>query len=179
MPHQFRPARRRAVSAWMLGIMGLVVVGGIFELYRWVVPFQTANPLWHEVTIGEPVIDDWQYWGKDEEGYLKFMRQGQSPVLLPPNSHMFDADGKFVVIESATPSTLVFAEPYQAIPLSWLLGGLGAVVIGVTALVVILRRRRQLSLIRGRAQLRRPRIIIARFRIPSRVKRFTKRTKTR
>ncbi len=114
---------------------GLFIAAALFELYQLVIPFQSANPLWHQVTTGEPVINDWKYEGQDEEGYLKFYNQGQTN-LLPPNARMFDADGKFVVIEGHTPSTLTYALPYEAIPMRWValaVGGAGMAV-GVLAL---------------------------------------------
>ena len=97
---------------------GLLGAAALFELYQLVIPFQSANPLWHQVTTGETVINDWKYEGQDEEGYMKFYNQGQTN-LLPPNARTFDADGKFVVIEGHTPSTLTYALPYEAIPMRW------------------------------------------------------------
>jgi hypothetical protein len=109
------------------GLLGAVA---LFELYQLVIPFQSANPLWHQVTTGETVINDWKYEGQDEEGYLKFYNQGQTN-LLPPNARTFDADGKFVVIEGHTPSTLTYALPYEAVPMRWV-----ALVVGATGIAI-------------------------------------------
>ena len=130
--------RRRLFVVAVAGFLGL----GLFELYQIVVPFQSANPLWREVTIGQPVIDHWQYGGQDEEGYLKFYDGGQT-VLIPPDARMFDANGKFVVLEGHTPSSLTFAQPLEAIPMPWIVVVTGAVVVpAAVALVFKLRKKR-------------------------------------
>lgn len=92
------------------------------ELYRIVIPLNSINPLWHEVTIGENVIGNWKYGGRDEEGYLRFYDQNQT-IVLPPSAHTFDASGQFVVIEEFNSSSLTYATPFAAIPLKWLLAG--------------------------------------------------------
>lgn len=100
-------------------MIGLVVcVIAVFELYRWVVPFHSENPLFQEVTIGENVIDNWKYGGQDEEGYLRFYNDQQT-IVLPPSSRLFDANGQFVVIEHYSPSSLTYALPFAAIPFKW------------------------------------------------------------
>lgn len=104
---------------WTLVLAVLLVLVGFFELYSIIVPFQSNNPLWHQVTVGQSVIDDWTYGGQDEEGYLRFFNQTES-VVLPPTAKIFSADGQFVVIEGYSPSSLTFAPPLEAIPLSWL-----------------------------------------------------------
>ncbi|MCL6547522.1 MAG: hypothetical protein K6T30_01270 [Alicyclobacillus sp.] len=137
--------RVRAGSRWrrlLLALAAAVVVAGGFELYRVIIPFQPVNPLWEEATIGEPVIDDWQYEGLNEEGYLKFYNHGQT-VLLPPGAHMFGADGKFVVIEHYSPNSLTFAKPYEAVPATWIVAGLLAAAPVVWLVALRLRRRRR------------------------------------
>jgi hypothetical protein len=127
---RFRPRSKiAALRRWAMAGAAMCALLALFELYQIIVPFRSANPLWQEVTIGQPVIDGWAYGGEDAEGYLKFYNQSET-VLLPPSSHMFDADGKFVVIEGHTPSTLTYAEPYEAIPLPWLLAGCAAMMLG-------------------------------------------------
>ncbi|MBX5435707.1 MAG: hypothetical protein IRZ33_00660 [Alicyclobacillaceae bacterium] len=141
MQSRFRanPGRRRWTWALLASAVAAAMVGG-FELYRVVVPFEPKNPLWREATIGERVIDNWQYEGLNEEGYLKFYNEGQT-VLLPPSAHLFGADGKFVVIEEYSPNSLTFAEPYDAVPLSWILAAMLTVAPGIWLLVRRLRRR--------------------------------------
>ncbi|MDQ0191367.1 hypothetical protein JI721_08570 [Alicyclobacillus cycloheptanicus] len=135
----FRAQPRRRLPGWLLLLALLAVAIGVFELIRVIIPFQSENPLWQEVTVGQPVIDGWLYGGQDEEGYLRFYNQSQT-IVLPPSSHMFDADGQFVVIEHYSPSTLTFAQPYDAIPTGWLLAGLGVLVLG--GMLVVRRFRR-------------------------------------
>jgi hypothetical protein len=125
----------------MLLVIPLIILMG-FELYRIIMPFQSANPLWDEVTIGQSVIHNWKYGGQDEEGYLKFYNQGQT-TLLPPNAKFFDADGDFVILEAHTPSSLTFAQPYNAIPLSWILTGL--IIIAIPTGLYFRRRRRKIA----------------------------------
>jgi len=140
---RFRTRTERRVPPWVL-LLFLVLAGiSIFELYRLLIPLQSVNPLWQEVTIGEPVIDSWLYGGRDEEGYLRFYDQGQT-IVVPPTAHTFAADGQFVVIEKFTSSSLTFAEPYEAIPLSWIaIGGIGF----AGSLWLLMRRLRRRSLV--------------------------------
>lgn len=147
MQSRFRSQTRRRLPGWLL-VLALLGIGiGIFEVVRVIIPFQSENPLWQEVTIGQPVINGWTYGGTDEEGYLKFYNQG-SNIVLPPSSHMFDADGQFVVIEHYTPSTLTFAQPVDAVPTGWVLAGL--VAIGLCGYLMIRRIRRPHAAFRGR-----------------------------
>jgi hypothetical protein len=116
---RFRVVKPKMLPVWVLGAVILVALALLYELYLTIIPFHSRNPLWHEVTVDQPVIGDWLYGGQTEGGYLKFYNHSGS-VVIPPSSHTFDADGKFVVIEHYTPSTLTFAEPYGAIPLRWI-----------------------------------------------------------
>ncbi|GMA50250.1 hypothetical protein GCM10025857_16070 [Alicyclobacillus contaminans] len=139
MATRFRPRKRRLPgTAWLFVGAGLAGALALFELYQMVIPFQSANPLWREVTVGEPVIDSWRYGGLDEEGYLRFYNNGQT-ALLPPSAHTFDADGQFVVLEGHTASSLTFASPYEAIPARWLISGAAVLCLG--GMVLWLRRR--------------------------------------
>lgn len=143
-PHvsqSFRTRRWPGALKWLRAVA--VVCFGILavELYRVAIPFQSVNPLWQEATVDEPVIGNWRYGGQDEEGYLRFFDQAQT-VLMPPGSHLFGADGQFVVIEHYSPSSLTFAQPYEAIPPLWLILGLGVGVISVAVAVRRWRRRR-------------------------------------
>ncbi len=137
MARRFRPQRGIRAPRWLLvtAMLGILLVA--YELYDVIVPFQSQNPLWKEVTVGEPVIDSWVYGGEDEEGYLKFVNQGGVTDVLPPDSHLISLDGQFVIIEHFSPGTLTYALPMEAISLPWLIGG--AVV--VTGGVWILYRR--------------------------------------
>lgn len=143
-PHvsqSFRTRRWSGALKWLLTVA--VVCFGILavELYRVAIPFQSVNPLWQEATVDEPVIGNWRYGGQDEEGYLRFFDQAHT-VLIPPGSHLFGADGQFVVIEHYSPSSLTFAQPYEAIPPLWLILGLGVGVISAAVAVRRWRRRR-------------------------------------
>jgi hypothetical protein len=140
VPQRFRKRSRNAARKRLLAFAAIVLlVALLFEIYQWIVPFQAPNPLWQEITVGQPVIDDWRYGGQDEQGYLRFYSQGQT-VLLPPDARTFDANGKFVVIEGFTPSSLTYAKPYEAIPLRWWLIGLG--IAALPAFVLSLRAKR-------------------------------------
>lgn len=112
--------RKRRPSLRVLVILGVIAFFLLFEAYRFLMPFVARNPLYHEVTIGEPVIDSWDYGGEDQEGYLRFhnTKTGQE-VVLPPTSELFGADGKFVVIERADSGSLTFAEPLEGAPPIW------------------------------------------------------------
>jgi hypothetical protein len=74
----------------------LILILGIYQLHKLIVPFQSENPLWHEVTVNQPVLDGWVYAGEDAEGYLKFFKQGEQTDLLPPNSHILALDGSLL-----------------------------------------------------------------------------------
>lgn len=169
---RFRVQYRRRTGR-RLGLVFMLSLGllGLFELYRWIVPFDTLNPLWVEATIGQPIIDNWRYGGQDAEGYLKFYDANQT-VLLPPDSHLFDANGWFVVIERHTPSSITFAQPYNAIPLGWFAIGGGIAIVPIGYVFLRIRARRGFSSrqrtgvrmsgpfgtpVRGRMWVRRPR----------------------
>ncbi|WAH36593.1 hypothetical protein [Alicyclobacillus dauci] len=115
-----RLGKRRRLPVPVYLILLFVACFSVFEAYRWVMPFVARNPLYHEVTIGESVINSWRYGGEDEEGYLRFYdtSSGQTAVL-PPTSKLFGADGQFVVLESASPGSLTFAEPLESAPPIW------------------------------------------------------------
>ncbi|MCL6516838.1 hypothetical protein [Alicyclobacillus sp.] len=147
MSTRFRP-RTRVRSLRGTVLVAVLAAAAVFELVRLLLPLTSANPLYHEVTIGEPVIGEWKYGGLDEEGYLKFYNGGQT-VLLPPNERLFDADGRFVVIEGHTPSSLTYARPVAAIPLSWLAAGAGVLAIPAALLWMRLRRRRRRMRVRA------------------------------
>lgn len=146
MRNRFR-VRAKAAPVGRFLLVGIVCFLAVmcFELYRILVPFVSANPLWSQVTIGEPVIHNWLYGGLDEEGYLKFYNPSHAsiPVLLPPDAHMFDADGQFVILESHTASSLTFAQPYEAIPTRWVLVGGGMIAIPIVVLWLKLRQHRR------------------------------------
>jgi hypothetical protein len=161
---RFRPrTRARLRRGWL--VLAVLGAAALFELYRILLPLTSANPLYHEVTIGEPVIGEWRYGGQDEEGYLKFYNGGQT-VLLPPTERLFDADGRFVVIEGHTPSSLTYARPVAAVPLSWIAAGLGAMALPGGWIWLRLRARRK------RLRVRRPKRlgtrVQARNRLPTR-----------
>lgn len=107
---------------------GLVLISGfggililLYVMYHIIVPFQPLNPLRHEATMGEPVIDSWDYKGMNEEGYLQFYNtKNGSSTELPPNDKMLALDGKFVMIEKAAPNAITYADPIEAIPNDWL-----------------------------------------------------------
>lgn len=123
----FRKGARVRFPRWSLIVAVLAFMVIAFELYSIIVPFQSNNPLWTQVTIGQPVIDNWTYGGQDEEGYLRFYNRGES-IVLPPSAKLFSADGQFVIIEGFSPSSLTYAYPFEAVPMSWLVAG-GAVVV--------------------------------------------------
>jgi hypothetical protein len=113
-----------------------------FELYQVVVPFHTQNPLWNEATIGEPVIDQWKYEGFDEEGYLTFSNgKDNAHSVLSPTAKMLALDGKFVIIEKARPESLIYALPYEAIPMKWMI--VSAAIVAALIGFVIVRIRIQ------------------------------------
>lgn len=134
--------RRRRPSLRVLVVLAVIVVFMLFEAYRFVMPFVAKNPLYHEVTIGEPVIDAWYYGGEDQEGYLRFYDKstGQN-VVLPPTSELFGADGKFVVIEHADSGSLTFADPLEGAPPIWYV--LMATFVGLALWFMIRRRKMQ------------------------------------
>jgi hypothetical protein len=141
---RFRVVKPKLLPAWLLGAVILLSLVLLYELYLTIIPFHSKNPLWHQVTVGQPVIGDWLYGGQIESGYLKFYNHSGS-VVIPPSSRTFDADGKFVVIEDFTPSSLTFAEPYGAIPLRWIALSI-AVILALPLLILwrfkALRKRR-------------------------------------
>lgn len=142
----FRVHTRRHLPGWLVVIALFAASVGAFEAVRVAIPFQSSNPLWQQVTIGQSVINGWMYGGEDEEGYLRFYSQAQS-IVLPPSAHLFTADGTFVVIEHYTPSTLTFAQPWNAIPTGWLFAGAGVLVVG--GYVLLRRSRRRARRLRG------------------------------
>ncbi len=127
MANRFQKRRVAKLPLFVYGIALLICALTVFELYSWIMPFHSQNPLYHEVTIGESVIQEWKYGGQDEEGYLRFYN-GQQTVVLPPNARMFDADGQFVVIERFTPSSLTYAMPLAAIPFKWMVALIGVAI---------------------------------------------------
>ncbi|MCY0888121.1 MAG: hypothetical protein OWQ59_06640 [Alicyclobacillaceae bacterium] len=139
-------ARRRPYRWWQqprwLIVFGILMAVGGFELTRYIIPFEARNPLFHEVTIGEPVIEHWKYGGVDEEGYLRFYN-GIQTIVLPPGSHMFGADGTFVMLEHHNATSLTYADPLEALPLRWIiviLSSVGAVVGFVAWRLRVMRR---------------------------------------
>jgi hypothetical protein len=153
---------------WLIAV--IVCCVGLYQLYCIIVPFQSANPLWHEVTIGENVIGDWKYGGQDEEGYLRFYNHSQT-VVLPPSARLFDADGQFVVIERYSPGSLTYALPYEAIPLPWL-AVIASVLVAAAAWTVYRRRRRPARIRTRRRKVRFLRLDPVAFRSPRKVRRF-------
>ncbi|OFW77163.1 MAG: hypothetical protein A2201_04155 [Alicyclobacillus sp. RIFOXYA1_FULL_53_8] len=155
MTGRFRTRAVRRIPGPLLFLVVVLAGISIFELYRWIIPLQSLNPLWHEVTIGEPVIDSWLYGGRDEEGYLRFYDQAQT-IVVPPTAHTFAADGQFVVIEEFSSSSLTFAEPFEAIPVSWIaIGGVGF----LASLWLLFRRLRRGSILSGGSLRRSPLIL--------------------
>jgi hypothetical protein len=143
--NRFQKRRRKRVPIFFYLISILICAIAVFELYRWIVPFQSQNPLFHEVTIGESVIDSWKYGGQDEEGYLRFYNDQQT-VVLPPNAHLFDANGQFVVIEHYAPASLTYAEPFAAIPPKWMIAMFATLVVFIgSAFLRIKHRPRKLG----------------------------------
>src|SRR5579875_2795439 len=96
---------RMSVGTWL--ILVLLAGGIIFELYHLLMPYVARNPMYHEVTTGEPAIDDWVYGGENAEGYLTFenLQTGQK-TEWSPSTKMYSADGKFVIIEHADQGSL-------------------------------------------------------------------------
>lgn len=133
---RFRVQKRAKRGSMFLVLVTIAVACvGLFELYRLLVPFDTLNPLWTQATVGQTVLGNWRYGGQDPEGYLEFYN-GSHTNLIPPNSHLFAADGNFVVLERHSPNSITYALPRNAIPFSWILGGalLLAFPIGLAAL---------------------------------------------
>ncbi len=128
MANRFQKRRRRSVPMILFIIVLFASAIAVFELYRWIIPFHAENPLFQEVTIGENVISNWKYGGESEEGYLRFYNNAQT-IVLPPDSHLFDADGQFVVLEHYSPSSLTYAYPIEAVPFKWYVAG--AAVLGL------------------------------------------------
>ncbi|WP_157076253.1 hypothetical protein [Alicyclobacillus kakegawensis] len=138
---RFRPQATRGRGPLWAGLAAvLLLLAAVYGMYSAVDPSQSFNPLWREVTIGQTVIGDWRYGGQDEEGYLKFYSRGET-VVLPPSARVLDLDGRFVVLEGHTASTLSFAYPLAAIPLPWLMGILMA---AAGCVGFVWRRRRAL-----------------------------------
>lgn len=144
MRNRFR-VRAKAAPLGRFLFVGVIAFLSLLcmEVYRLMTPFVSANPLWTQVTIGQPVIHGWMYGGVDEEGYLKFYNQASPPITIPPDAHMFDADGEFVILEGHTPSSLTFAQPYEAIPTRWLVVGFAVIAIPTALLVLKYRLRRR------------------------------------
>lgn len=130
MAQKFRTHARPRAPRWFLIVFVFLAALVLVELYRILIPLKSVNPLWHEVTIGEPVIGHWLYGGRDEEGYLRFYDQNQT-IVLPPSAHTFDANGQFVVIEDFSSSSLTFAEPLEAIPVRWVIAGVTVIAAGI------------------------------------------------
>lgn len=114
--------RRRRMQIGLVGALFacFLVCLGFFAVYRFFDPFASLNPLYHEVTVGEKVIDNWIYEGKDKDGYLEFYCNYEIHVL-PPTAHELALDGKYVVIENATNNSLTFAQPVDSLPYQWLI----------------------------------------------------------
>ncbi len=130
------------IRVLLLAVMVFVAAVVGYELYRIIIPFQTQNPLWSEATIGEPVINHWDYEGKNEEGYLQFRNSTSGTTAeLPPGEKMLALDGKFVMIERAGNDAIVYATPLAAVPIGWWLLGVAAV--AVLLLPIALRVRVQ------------------------------------
>lgn len=145
--------RRHRLPLWLMVVLGVCVVLFMFEAYRLVMPFVARNPLYHEVNFGQTVIGDWEYEGEDPEGYLQFYnpKTGSHPIL-PPQSKLFGADGKWVVIEHADAASLTYAEPLESAPPYWYL--IMIFVVGGSLWFMIHRRRR---VKRGRMNMAKPR----------------------
>lgn len=144
----FRP---RGLTLLLAAAVILVLI--IYQLDRVIVPFQSENPLWHEITAGQVVIDNWKYGGEDAEGYMEFYQDGDPHEhLLPPNERILGLDGTFVVIEHHTDSSLTYAEPIDAIPMRWILYGLGLMSLPATFICLRIRARRK----RVRLRIRKP-----------------------
>ncbi|WP_233095988.1 hypothetical protein [Alicyclobacillus sp. SO9] len=142
--NRFRKGTGAKLPRFALVFALLAMIITAYELYGMIVPFKSQNPLWTQVTIGQPIIDNWSYQGQDEEGYLKFYNQSQS-IVLPPTAKIFSADGRFVVIEGFSPNSFTYALPFEAIPMSWLLAGTVVITGGGWLLLRRSRRRTALS----------------------------------
>ncbi|WP_051344124.1 hypothetical protein [Alicyclobacillus herbarius] len=153
--HRFRVQTvRKRGSLWAGVAAALFLLVAFYEVYSAVNPSQSFNPLWREVTIDQTVIGDWRYGGQDPEGYLKFFQEGGGEtVLLPPSARVLDLDGRFVVLEGHTASTLTFAYPLAAIPITWLVGILTA---ALAFLALVWQRRKALRKYRFKSVRPRP-----------------------
>ncbi|WP_367306758.1 hypothetical protein [Alicyclobacillus acidocaldarius] len=117
MARKMRVGNRRRAPVWMMVVAALALFLTVYEGYRMIMPFVARDPLYHEVNFGQRVIDDWQYEGENEEGYLLFYNpMNGDRAMLPPQSRLFGADGKWVVIEHADAASLTYAEPLEAAP---------------------------------------------------------------
>ncbi|WP_304458815.1 hypothetical protein [Alicyclobacillus sendaiensis] len=116
MARKMRVGKRR-LPLWMMVVAASILFLTVYEGYRMIMPFVARDPLYHEVNFGQRVIDDWQYEGENEEGYLLFYNPVNGDrAMLPPQSRLFGADGKWVVIEHADAASLTYAEPLEAAP---------------------------------------------------------------
>lgn len=145
---RFRGRRRRA-PIYLIAVVAVLGFLVFFEGYRFVMPFVSKNPMYHDVTIGENVIDHWRYGGFNPEGYLRFhdTATGQT-ITLPPTEKLFGADGKFVVIERADPGSITYASPLESAPPIWyaLMALMVAAALWLTMLRLRLKRRHQMHL---------------------------------
>ncbi|WP_206881246.1 hypothetical protein [Alicyclobacillus mali (ex Roth et al. 2021)] len=117
MARRMRLGNPRRAPVWLMIAAGLALFLTVYEGYRLIMPFVARDPLYHEVNFGQRVIDDWQYEGENEEGYLLFYNPiNGDRAMLPPQSRLFGADGKWVVIEHADAASLTYAEPLEAAP---------------------------------------------------------------
>lgn len=117
MARRMRVGNRRRAPVWLMIAAALALFLTVYEGYRMIMPFVARDPLYHEVNFGQRVIDDWQYEGENEEGYLLFYNPiNGDRAMLPPQSRLFGADGKWVVIEHADAASLTYAEPLEAAP---------------------------------------------------------------
>ncbi|SIT02637.1 hypothetical protein [Alicyclobacillus vulcanalis] len=117
MGRRMRVGKKRRLPVWMAVSAALALFLMVYEGYRLIMPFVARDPLYHEVNFGQRVIDDWQYEGENEEGYLLFYNPTNGDrAMLPPQSRLFGADGKWVVIEHADAASLTYAEPLAAAP---------------------------------------------------------------
>lgn len=104
---------KRDIRTVLLVVFILAAVASFFIwLFVVIDPFQPANPFLREVTIGESVIDQWQYSGFSN-GSLHFYN-GYNTISLPAESTTFAADGQFVTIDGYTPSTITFEPSYES-----------------------------------------------------------------
>lgn len=117
MARRMRLGNRRRAPVWLVIVAAVAIFLTVYEGYRVLMPFVARDPLYHEVNFGQPVIDNWQYEGENEEGYLLFYNPANGDrAMLPPQSRLFGADGKWVVIEHADAASLTYAEPLEAAP---------------------------------------------------------------